>query len=102
MKNVIILCFLFVSILANAQENIQWRGTDRSGVYNEKGLLESWPDNGPALNWHYEGLGEGHSSVAIDDDKLYVTGIKNEVGIIYVFDLDGKTNSAKRIWYRMV
>ncbi len=90
MKNVIILCFLFVSILANAQENIQWRGTDRSGVYNEKGLLESWPDNGPALNWHYEGLGEGHSSVAIDDDKLYVTGIKNEVGIIYVFDLDGK------------
>ena len=29
----------------------EWRGPDRSGIYNETGLLKKWPDGGPALLW---------------------------------------------------
>jgi outer membrane protein assembly factor BamB len=90
MKNGLTIGILLISILANAQTNIQWRGTDRSGVYHEDGLAEKWPDDGPALKWHYDGLGEGHSSVAIADEKIYLTGLKNDKGFLYVLDLNGK------------
>ncbi|MDR0573578.1 MAG: PQQ-binding-like beta-propeller repeat protein [Tannerella sp.] len=85
--------FLYLSLLAlslSAQDNIQWRGTDRTGIYHETGLLKSWPENGPVLLWHYDGLGEGHSSVAIDSEKIYITGLTEGQGYIYVFDMNGK------------
>lgn len=79
-----------MSAIVNAQTNIQWRGTDRNGIYHETGLAEKWPAEGPALKWHFDGLGEGHSSVAIADDKIYITGMKNKQGILYALDLNGK------------
>lgn len=88
-KGLIVGLSLF-AVTLSAQDNIQWRGTDRTGVYKETGLLQAWPTDGPAMAWHYDGLGEGHSSVAIDSDKLYVTGIADDKGSIYVFDLNGK------------
>ena len=76
------------------QEVIQWRG-NRTGVYNETGLLKSWSESGPQLLWHYDGLGEGHSSVAIASDKMYVTGETEGKGYIYEFDLSGKLLNKK-------
>ena len=68
----------------------EWR-YDRSGIYaKETGLLKSWPANGPDLLWHYDGLGEGHTSVGIASDKLYVTGMLDEKGYLFVLDLNGK------------
>ncbi|MBK3517113.1 outer membrane protein assembly factor BamB family protein [Carboxylicivirga marina] len=90
MKNVLILCLLMVAAFMNAQDNIQWRGTDRTGIYNEEGLLKQWPAEGPELSWHYDGLGDGHSSVAIDDDKIYLTGMTDSIGYLYVLDMSGK------------
>jgi len=78
-----------------AQNTIQWRGENRTGVYNEKGLLKSWSEGGPQLLWHYDGLGEGHSSVAIDAGKIYVTGLSNENGTLYVLDMNGKLLNKK-------
>ncbi|MDR2811305.1 MAG: PQQ-binding-like beta-propeller repeat protein [Tannerellaceae bacterium] len=93
MKKSFIL-FLFsisVSIPAIvAQENSQWRGTARNGVYEETGLLKSWPPGGPQLLWNYDGLGEGHTSVAVANNKIYVTGMTDSTGYLYVFDLQGK------------
>jgi hypothetical protein len=94
MKRVFVLCFSLLALSLSAQ-NIQWRGIDRSGVYTEKGLLKSWPASGPKLLWHYDGLGEGHSSVAIDSDKIYLTGLSDGKGFIYVFDLSGKLLNKK-------
>jgi hypothetical protein len=34
-----------------AQVISQWRGVDRSGIYNGKNLLQEWPDKGPELLW---------------------------------------------------
>ena len=51
-----------------------FRGADRSGVANESGLLNSWPESGPQLIWTAEGAGRGYSSLAIADGKIYTLG----------------------------
>lgn len=96
MKKVIFLLVAFCTLTLSAQNNIQWRGTDRTGIYKETGLLKSWPENGPAMLWSYDGLGEGHSSVAIDSDKIYLTGLTDGEGYIFVFDLNGKLLKKKK------
>lgn len=95
MKKGLIVCLSFLTLSLYAQDNIQWRGTDRSGIYKETGLLKSWPADGPALLWLYDGLGQGHSSVAIDSDKIYLTGMTDGTGSIYVFDMQGKLLNKK-------
>ncbi|MDR3252260.1 MAG: PQQ-binding-like beta-propeller repeat protein [Tannerella sp.] len=99
MNKVIIMAtsiFLSTAATALAQENIQWRGIDRTGVYHESGLLKTWPDDGPQLLWHYDGLGEGHTSTAIDGELIYITGLRDGDGYIYVFDLNGKQVKSKK------
>jgi outer membrane protein assembly factor BamB len=71
-------------------EVIQWRGTDRTGIYNETGLLTVWGEDGPELLWHHDGLGIGHSSPAIANGKIFVTGMHDAVGTLFVFDMNGK------------
>lgn len=74
-----------------AQKNISWRGENRNGVYNESGLMKKWPDNGLKMLWHYDELGEGYSSVAIDGDKIYVNGMREgQQGWLHVFDMNGR------------
>ncbi|KAA6348252.1 Outer membrane protein assembly factor BamB [termite gut metagenome] len=95
MKKIILLSLLLLSTGAiQAQDVIQWRG-DRTGIYKETGLLKSWAADGPQMLWHYDGLGEGHSSVAISADKIYLTGMTEGRGYIYAFDLNGKLLSKK-------
>jgi outer membrane protein assembly factor BamB len=77
-----------VSLLA--QDLAQWRGPNRDGIYNETGLLKSWPEGGPQLLWHFEGLGQGHSSAAVYNDKVYTAGIIDGIGYLFCFDMTGK------------
>jgi outer membrane protein assembly factor BamB len=86
--------FLIVATTLAAQDIIQWRG-NRTGVYSETGLLKSWAEGGPQLLWNYDGLGEGHSSVAIASDRIYITGMTDGKGYLYVFDLNGKLLNKK-------
>ena len=70
--------------------NVEWR-YDRTGIYSkETGLLKAWPEGGPELLWHYDGLGEGHSSVAITAEKIYATGLTDSTGYLYVFNHNGE------------
>jgi len=91
MKQAILLITVisFYAISLQAQNGIQWRN-DRTGIYNETGLLKSWPPGGPALLWHFDGLGRGYSSISIFRDKLFVTGYHDGKGYLYVLSLDGK------------
>ena len=74
-----------------AQEASQWRGNDRNGIYEEKGLLRSWPANGPTLLWHYDNLGDGHASAAVvSHSRIYTAGASNGKGNVFAFSLDGK------------
>jgi outer membrane protein assembly factor BamB len=74
-----------------AQDAAQWRGKNRDGIYNETGLLRSWPESGPTLLWHYDNIGAGHSSAAVvSHDKVYTAGMIDGKGHIFAFSLDGK------------
>ena len=66
----------------------QWRGPRRDGIAQEKGLLPSWPPDGPALLWRLEGLGTGWSSPILVGERLYLPGdVGND---LVVFALDHK------------
>ncbi len=68
---------LLVCPLSIAVADTSWpsfRGPERSGVSSDKGLLQSWPAEGPKLVWEAVGAGRGYSSIAIADGKLYTLG----------------------------
>ncbi len=70
----------------------EWRGPNRDGIFPEKNLLKQWPENGPEMLWSFNGLGFGHSSVAVANGKVYVTGMKDTIvsaGTLFTFDLKG-------------
>ena len=95
-----ILCLVYscgVNSSKDSPDNWQWRGENRNGVYNETGLLKVWPADGPLLLWKFEGLGEGHSSAAIAGGKVYVTGMHDDVLMLYVFDMTGELLTEKVI-----
>ena len=75
---------------AHAADWPQWRGPDRSGCSAETGLLQSWPEGGPALLWCVEGLGKSHSSTAIAGGRIYAPGAVGTNGFLFCLDLDGQ------------
>lgn len=95
MKISAIVLFVLMAFTLSAQENIQWRGVDRSGVYKETGLMKAWPENGPSLLWKYEGVGDGYSSVAIAADRIYLTGMREGTGYVYMLDMGGRLLNSK-------
>ena len=84
------LLILIVSLSLNAQDVAQWRGPNRDGIYNESGLLKKWPDTGPKLLWHFDDLGDGHTSAAVTGSGIYTSGMVNGNGFVYAFDKSGK------------
>ena len=89
MKKYFLIIGILFPIVLNAQRNSQWRGENRDGIYNETGLLKAWHTNGPELLWHFEGLGDGYSSAAIANGRLYITGLDGNNLVLFVFDLSG-------------
>lgn len=68
----------------------EWRGPGRTGIYNETGLLKTWPAGGPSLVWEAGEMGDGYSSPTVTDDAVYVTGRKGESDVLTALTLDGK------------
>jgi len=84
------ILLLFFAGCSHAKNNpSQWRGPDRRGIFYEEGLLKEWPASGPEMLWSYEGLGAGHSSVCVDNDRIFVTGMTDTLGVLFSFDRDG-------------
>ncbi len=78
-------------ISAQAGDWPQFRGPDRDGkAAAGPALLKAWPESGPRLLWSYEQLGTGYASVSITDGMVYTTGLEDEAGMLYAFDLAGK------------
>jgi outer membrane protein assembly factor BamB len=68
----------------------QWRGLRRDGISHEKGLLQSWPEDGPEVIWKATGLGRGYSSPVISRGSLYITGDHDGELCVFALDLEGK------------
>jgi len=91
MKSTIVfigIFFLSVNFLWS-QDNAQWRGPNRDGVYPETGLMKTWPEGGPKLLWHFDELGSGHSSAAIAGNRIFTAGVLNGIGNILCFTMEG-------------
>ena len=83
--------------MANEQEQraaeeqpTSWRGPNSTGVYPESGLMKEWPEGGPDVLWHYDDLGEGFSSPAVANGKIYITGMENGKSYLYILSSQGK------------
>ncbi|MCX6271631.1 MAG: PQQ-binding-like beta-propeller repeat protein [Bacteroidetes bacterium] len=86
----VLLTIMMIATQVSAQEIAQWRGKNRDGIYPGTGLLKIWPEKGPVLVWHYDGLGDGHTSASISGDRIFITGMVKGTGYVYSFSLDGK------------
>jgi outer membrane protein assembly factor BamB len=84
------ILFLILPSLVFCQEDITgWRGPFRNGIYQDKNLKSIWPEGGPEVLLKIEGIGKGYSSPAIYDKKIFITGIKDSIEILFAYDLKG-------------
>lgn len=93
MNGKLVLFFIGFLVMASTSALAQWRGPNRDGIYPETNLLKKWPAEGPRMIWSYEGLGTGQGSVAVSNEKVYVTGIPDTLtaeGFLYKFDKNGE------------
>lgn len=60
--------------LSSAGDWPTFRGTNRSAVSPDTGLLDKWPAEGPPLVWKTTGAGRGYSSLAIQGGRIYSLG----------------------------
>lgn len=75
---------------ALAGDSPQFRGPNRDGIFEEKGLLKAWPEGSPPVAWVAEGLGRGYSSASIVAGSVYVTGmLEDQAGCLFVLNADG-------------
>ena len=65
----------------------QWRGPNRDGISKESGLLKQWPSQGPPLHWKASGAGQGYSSMAVVDGRLFTMGAREDREFIIAFDV---------------
>lgn len=65
---------LVAQFLANAvaEDWPQWRGPNRDGVWNESGILETFPASGLKTRWRAP-VGIGFSSPVVVDDRVFIT-----------------------------
>lgn len=75
---------------SKAPEIAQWRGDNRDGKYNESELLKCWPENGPALVWFNDSIGNGYGSPVVTSDRIYINGEVDSIGYLFAFNLNGQ------------
>ncbi|NOQ25606.1 MAG: PQQ-binding-like beta-propeller repeat protein [Bacteroidales bacterium] len=90
MKTNLFLLLLFLSSISYSQEIIDWRGPNRTGVYDETDLLDNWPKNGPELLWSLEDIYTGYSSVSVANNSIYLTGRNESTDVLIAVDINGK------------
>lgn len=89
------LLTLLVGNAARGDDWPQWRGPQRNGVSQEKGLLKQWPEGGPKLLWQAKKIGSGYSTPAIVGDRIFV--LSNE-GVDNEFVQALNVSDGKQVW----
>jgi len=90
MKIVRAIAIILVLLATNsvfASDWPQYLGPDRNAVSSEKGLLRSWPADGPKILWTVS-LGEGFGGPAVSEGKVYVYDrVDSKTNILRCIDL---------------
>lgn len=94
----LLLLFLFCfSMETSADDWPQWRGPNRNGVSGEKGLITTWPEQGPQILWRIS-IGDGFSAISIAHGSVYTIWAEGEDE--YLHCLDASTGN-KRWQFRV-
>jgi outer membrane protein assembly factor BamB len=72
----------------------QWRGPERTGVSEETGLLQQWPEGGPKLLWQANDMGYGYSTPAVVGDRLYLLSNEGENEFVQA----RQVQDGKQVW----
>ena len=67
--------WLLLPIAGRAEDWPQWRGPNRNGVWNETGIMESFPPGGLKISWRVP-VGRGWSSPVVAQGRVYVTDVE--------------------------
>jgi outer membrane protein assembly factor BamB len=92
MKRLSVFAFLLLSLflVSNAQETTHWRGPNSTGIYTVDKLLAQWPAGGPQVIWSFDKCGQGFSSPAFANNKIYINGMVDGEAVLVVLDINGK------------
>ncbi len=90
MRLLIFLPVFFLSISLFAQDIVEWRGPNRSGVYPDQNLLKVWPEKGPKMVLEINNIGNGYSSPVVYKNVIFVTGLKDTMDVISAYDMTGQ------------
>ena len=66
---------LLPPIAVRSEDWPQWRGPNRDGVWNETGVVESFPSSGLKISWRAP-VGPGWSSPVVAQGRVYVTDVE--------------------------
>jgi outer membrane protein assembly factor BamB len=94
LSGVAVLLGATILLSADTDDWPQWRGPRRDGVSGERGLLKSWPQNGPPLAWKATGAGNGYSSFSSAQGRLYTLGAIGDTEHVIAFDVA----TGKKLW----
>ncbi len=94
LPNALLTAFLLIILSSCNQETkiYEWRGENRSGIYEVENMLNSWPEGGPEVVWEYEGVGHGYGSPVFTEDKMFIMGEIDEedsLAFLFAFEIDG-------------
>lgn len=88
------LCWTVALSCARADDWPQFLGPHRNSTSGEKGVLRTWPTNGPAVLWTVP-VGRGFGGPVVKDGKVYLLDRDDKVGdTLRCLDL----SSGKELW----
>jgi hypothetical protein len=85
----IVIILVVIFSIPSAKIISQWSGPNRNGIFPNEKLMKHWPESGPKLLWSTDGLGEGYSSAAVTENRVYLTGMINGDGYLFALDING-------------
>lgn len=87
-----LIALFLVTSCSNEKSSIisEWRGPERSGIYPDTGLLDTWPEEGPEELWSINGIGNGYGSPVFAGDYFFITGETDSMIILSCYTLNGR------------
>jgi outer membrane protein assembly factor BamB len=78
-KVMLIAVIVMITVGSNLADWPQYLGPDRNSTSPEKGLLRSWPSDGPKVLWTVS-VGRGFGGPVVNDGKVYLLDRDDKVG----------------------